>query len=71
MRKNSFTLIELMIVLAILGIIASVIEPHFVGAHRRGGEVVNQVQLVGTRLDGKLYNVDSKGALLPTSSVCQ
>ena len=60
-KRSGFTLIELMIVIAIIAILAAVLVPNMVRARSRGQltACTSNLRNIGTAVE--MYNVDAKG----------
>jgi general secretion pathway protein G len=60
-RRSGFTLIEVLIVLAILGVIAAMVVPRFIGQQRGANIKATQASIHGLEQALKLYAVDNQG----------
>lgn len=76
-KKNSagFTLVELLVVIAVIGILSSVVLMSLSTANTRGKDVAIQSDLVGVRTQAQLYynsngGYSLNGASIPASSDC-
>lgn len=69
MNKKGFTLIELMIVMAIIGIIAGVGIPSYIGQQRRAARVEAYTNLETIRLVQEQRFAD-QGSYAPSTGVC-
>lgn len=59
MNKNGFSLIELMVVVVILGILASLIVPKFMGRTDEAKQVKAKVDIASIETGLKLYRIDN------------
>ena len=60
-REHGFTLVELMIVLVIVGILASISIPNFLNAQRRAKEGSTKANMHTFQLAAEDYNVQNNG----------
>jgi general secretion pathway protein G len=61
MRLRALTLVEVMVVVAVLGILAAIITPQFQGHITRAKEAAAKDNLCTVRVQIQLYKVDHKG----------
>lgn len=61
-RRSGFTLIEVLLVLAILGVIMSLVVPRMLGRQKYASEDATRVSIHGVQQALKLYSVDHGGA---------
>jgi prepilin-type N-terminal cleavage/methylation domain-containing protein len=68
MKERGFTLIELMIVVAIVGILAAMIAPYLSGNRNEPGVVSNGVKAGGLScVGGFLFSTDANGNTRPAT----
>jgi len=59
--RNAFTLLELLIVLAILGAIAAMVVPNLLGSQKKANIMTTESSIHGLEQALKLYAVDNQG----------
>lgn len=62
-RRRGFTLIEVLIVLAILGVIAAMVVPRFLGQQKGANIKATQSSIHGLEKAIKMYAVDNQGEM--------
>jgi len=65
MKKHGFTMVELMIVIAIIAVLASIIMPKMTGARQRAQLTACKANLKHLLIAIELYANDNKGAYAP------
>ncbi len=60
-RRNGFTLLEVLIVLAIIGVIAAMAIPRLLGQQKAANKKITRSAIVSLEQAAKLYAVDNNG----------
>lgn len=66
-HRRGFTLIEVLLVLAILGVIMSLVVPRLLGRQKHANEDATYISIYGVEQALKLYSMDHGGAYPSTS----
>ena len=67
--QKGFTLIELIIVIAILGILATVAIPNFIGIRKSAGDAVAKANAQTLATAVNLYNIANPGVMITAAEI--